>query len=71
MDNARVLCHIVVMQENTGWYVATDVATSVTSQGKSFEESLTNIKEALEFYYEDKPVTECRPIAFTTLEVYS
>ena len=71
MDNTRVLCYVVVTQEDTGWYVATDVATSVASQGKSYEESLANLKEALELYYEDEPVVECKSATFTTLEVFA
>ena len=71
MDNTRVLCYVVVTQEDTGWYVATDVATSIASQGKTYEESLANLKEALELYYEDEPVTEFRPTTFTTLEVFA
>ena len=69
MDNTRVLCYVVVTQEDTGWYVATDVATSVASQGKTYEDLLVNLKEALELYYEDEPVVESKPATFTTLEV--
>ena len=34
------------------WYVAEDVATSVTSEGKTIEEAMANLKEALELYYD-------------------
>lgn len=69
MEKSKVLCSVFVTQEDTGWYVATDIATSVASQGKTYEESLANLKEALELYYEDGPIIESKPAMFTTLEV--
>ncbi len=62
-------CQVIVTQEEN-WFVATDISTNVASQGKSIAEALTNLKEALELYYEDEPETETRYPAFlTTLEV--
>jgi len=69
MNNTKILCSVVITEEDTGWYVATDVATSVASQGKTYEEALNNLKEALELYYEDEPLVESKPAMFTTLEV--
>lgn len=69
MDSIRVLCNVVVVQEDADCYAATDVATSVISRGKTYEESLTNLKEALEFYYESEPVRESKPASFTALEI--
>ena len=69
MNNIRIICSVVITQEDTGWFVATDVATGIASQGETYEESLSNLKEALELYYEDEPVIENRPAMFTTLEV--
>lgn len=69
MNNTKIVCSVVITQEDTGWYVATDVATGVASQGKTYEESLLNLREALELYYEDEPVVVCKPAMFTTLEV--
>jgi predicted RNase H-like HicB family nuclease len=43
---------VYVMKEED-WFVATSIETGVASQGKTFEESLANLKEALELYYED------------------
>ncbi len=67
--NNKIICSVVITQEDTGWYVATDVATGVASQGKTYEESLNNLREALELYYEDEPIVEYKPAMFTTLEV--
>lgn len=36
------------------WYVAIDSETKVASQGKSEEEAIINLKEALELYYEEE-----------------
>jgi predicted RNase H-like HicB family nuclease len=38
------------------WFVATSIETGVASQGKTLEESIANLKEALELYYEDNNV---------------
>ena len=64
-----MLCSVYVTQEDTGWYVATDIATSVASQGETYESAMANLKEALELYYEDEPKVISRPAMFTTLEV--
>lgn len=44
-----------VTQERDFW-VARCLEVEVTSQGKSFEESMHNLKEALELYFEDQPL---------------
>ena len=69
MNGNRIICSVVVTEEENGWYVATDVATDVASQGKTYEEALLNLKEALELYYEDEPVVPNTRAMFTTLEV--
>jgi len=43
----------VIVQKEENWYVAKCIENSVASQGKTLEESLSNLKEALELYYED------------------
>jgi len=42
----------VIVQKEADWYVAKCVDNSVASQGKTIEEALGNLKEALELYYE-------------------
>ncbi|MGH2572179.1 MAG: type II toxin-antitoxin system HicB family antitoxin [Actinomycetota bacterium] len=37
------------------WYVARCLEVEVTSQGKTVDEALANLKEALELYFEDRP----------------
>ena len=43
----------VYIQKEDDWYVATDITSGVASQGKTLEESIANLKEALMLYYED------------------
>lgn len=40
------------------WFVARCLEVEVTSQGESVEEALTNLREALELYFEDAPLPE-------------
>ena len=64
-----IKCTIIIQQEDN-WYVATDVVSGVASQGKTMDESLLNLKEALELYYEDNlPEPNQSPIFVTTMEV--
>ncbi|MBR5337865.1 MAG: type II toxin-antitoxin system HicB family antitoxin [Lachnospiraceae bacterium] len=64
-------CQVLVTQEEK-WYVATDIASNVASQGKTMDEALSNLKEALELYYEDNETVPESPAAFlTTIEVSS
>jgi len=48
------------------WYVASCPELGVASQGKTVEESIDNLKEAIELYLEDNdagvPASDCRPL---------
>ncbi len=66
-----MLCSVYVTQEDTGWYVANDIATGVASQGETYDTAISNLREALELYYEDEPVVKTKPAMFTTLEVFA
>lgn len=64
-----VKCTVVIQKEDS-WYVATDVVTGVASQGKTIDESIENLKEALSLYFEDNaPSTTNTNIFVTTMEV--
>lgn len=43
------------------WYVARCLEVEVASQGRTLEEALANLKEALELYFEDVPAPEALP----------
>jgi predicted RNase H-like HicB family nuclease len=60
----------VIVQKDDTWYVAKCIDNSVASQGKSVEEALNNLKEALELYYEDEPFYDMPvPALLTSMEV--
>ena len=60
----------VVIQQEDNWYVAKCLENNVASQGKTIDEAMCNLKEALELFYEgsdDIPVTN--KIFITTMEI--
>lgn len=60
----------VIIQKEEDWFIAKCVENSVVSQGKTIEEAIENLKEALVLYYEDEtPEIETRQTFLTTLEV--
>lgn len=46
------------MSHEAAWYVARCLEVEVTSQGETFDEALSNLREALELYFEDEPFPE-------------
>ena len=40
------------------WYVARALEVEVTSQGRTVDEALANLREALELYFEDETMPE-------------
>jgi len=60
----------VSIVKDDAWYVASCLENHVASQGKSEEEALDNLKEALELYYEDEEMVPAIEKPFiTTLEI--
>lgn len=59
----------VIIEQEEKWYVAKCLDNSVASQGKTIEEALKNLKEALELYYQDEEPKKPNNIFVTTLEV--
>lgn len=59
----------VIIQKEDDWYVAKCIDNNVASQGKSIEEALKNLKEAIELYYEDEEPIIPKQLLVTTLEV--
>jgi len=45
----------VIMWREENMYVVMDFVTGVTTQGKTIEEAIENIKEAVELYLEELP----------------
>lgn len=59
----------VVIQKEEKWYVAKCLDNSVASQGKTIEEALDNLKEAIELYNESEEIVKPKEIFITTLKV--
>ena len=59
----------VIIQKEENWYVAKCVDNNVASQGKTIEEAMSNLKEALELYLQDDNTIKPKEIFVTTLEV--
>ncbi len=59
----------VVIQKEENWYIAKCIDNSVASQGKTIEEALKNLKEAIELYNESEEPVKPKEIFITTLEV--
>jgi predicted RNase H-like HicB family nuclease len=52
---------IIVKQEEE-WFVATCLENNIASQGKTIDEAIVNLKEALALYYEDEKMVELKSI---------
>lgn len=51
------------------WYVSQCLAVDVASQGESEEEALSNLKEALELYFEEPQVSRPPKVQWIEVEV--
>jgi predicted RNase H-like HicB family nuclease len=53
-----------------GWFVARCLEIEIASQGKTTDEALANLKEALELYFEDVPLPEeIEPLMIAKVEL--
>lgn len=60
----------VVIQKEEDWYVSKCLENNVASQGKTIEESMANLSEAISLYYEDNDIENISsPVFVTTMEV--
>ena len=59
----------VIVQKEEKWYVAKCLDNSIASQGKTIEEALENLKEALELYAQSEEAELPKQMLITTLEV--
>lgn len=51
------------------WFVAQCLEVDVASQGDTEESAVTNLREALELYFEDAPLSEVAPATVRTIDV--
>ena len=59
----------VIVQKEEKWYVAKCLDNNIASQGKTIEEALENLREALELYAQSEEAEIPRQMLITTLEV--
>jgi predicted RNase H-like HicB family nuclease len=48
----------IKIEPEEDWYVATCLENNIASQGKTIDEAMVNIREALSLYYEDETKKE-------------
>lgn len=58
---SRILRLTATAVPDGDWFVARCVEVEVASQGRTIEEALANLREALELYFEDEPAPEPLP----------
>lgn len=59
----------VIIEQEENWYIAKCIDNNVASQGKTIEEALNNLKEAIELYLENEDLVMPKTVLVTTLEV--
>ena len=59
----------VSIQQEENWFVAKCLENNVASQGKTMDEAMENLKEALTLYYEDGAPPVYSQTFVTTLQV--
>jgi predicted RNase H-like HicB family nuclease len=69
MSEFRTLRLTASVTHEDEWYVARCLEVEVTSQGHTVEQSLANLREALELYFEDQPAPETREPIVAAVEV--
>ena len=65
----RTLTAIIYPGETGRWMVAYNPETGTTTQGKTVEQALANLKEATALYLEEVDLPERRGAMLTTFEV--
>lgn len=63
-----IKCNVIIQKEEN-WYVAKCLENNIASQGKTIEESMKNLKEALELYYQNEEPISPKETYITTMEV--
>jgi predicted RNase H-like HicB family nuclease len=64
----------IIIKQEEEWFVATCLENNIASQGKTIDEAIANLKEAIALYYEDEKKEELNliqndQIYITTLEM--
>ena len=64
----------IIIKKEEKWFVATCVENNIASQGKTIDEAIENLKEAITLYYENETeekimLPENDHVFITTLEM--
>jgi len=62
----------IIIKEEEDWFVATCLENDIASQGKTINEAIDNLKEAIALYYEDEEdvsIAKSKQVYVTTLEM--
>ena len=65
------LTAVIYPSGENDWLVAHNPETGTTTQGKSFDEALANLKEATELYLSEFPLKATGNTILTTFEIES
>ena len=68
MSNINKLFTVSIQKEDA-WYIAKCLENNVASQGKTIDESIDNLREALTLFYEDEEIPSYSQTYVTMLEV--
>ena len=63
------LTAVIYPDAESDWLVANNPETGTTTQGKTFDEALANLKEATELYLSEFPLKPRGKAILTTFEV--
>ncbi len=60
---------VIYPDSTSDWLVAHNPETGTTTQGKTFDEALANLKEATELYLSEFPITQKGKAILTTFDI--
>ena len=69
MRKAGVVPLTAAVTPDGDWYVARCLDVEVASQGRTIDEALANLREALELYFEDQPAPDAPEPIVAPVEV--
>ncbi len=65
----NILTAFIYPDDDGEWLVAQNPETGTTTQGRTVEEALANLKEATELYLSEFPLPQRKAALLTTFEV--
>jgi predicted RNase H-like HicB family nuclease len=74
LEHGRFRFPVIIEKDRSGYYAACPALQGCYTQGKTYEETLQNIEEAISLHIEDRmengePIPISDEISFTTVEV--